>query len=157
MATVKEGFEIDNRYYETVKLNVFRAAAVHAKVMKALGAGLSTAMTTVDIKQSKEEIALAITGALTQSDTESLVEMIPEMIGEVFFGGERLSTQKAENHFSDHPQDLYPVFFWVLAVNISPFLGKSGQGWKAFMTHLGFKSPKDGKTFGSSVARSLKG
>lgn len=157
MTAIKEAFEIDDRLYETIKLNVFRATAVHAKVMKALGTGLSTAMSTVDKDQGKEALVLAITGALTQSDTESLVEMMPEMIGEVFFGGERLSVQKAESHFSDYPQDLYPVFFWALAVNISPFLGKSGQGWKAFMTHLGFKSPKDGGKNGSSAARSPKG
>lgn len=157
MAIVKEGFEIDGRSYETVKLNVFRATAVHAKVMKALGAGLSTAMSTIDKNQGSKAIILSIIGALTQADTESLVEMMPEIIGEVWFGGERLNTQKAEVHFSDYPQDLYPVFFWALAVNISPFLGKSDQGWKAFMTHLGFKSPKDGVKNGSSVAPSPKG
>jgi hypothetical protein len=157
MAAIKEGFEIDGRAYETVKLNIFRATAVHAKVMKALGAGLSTAMSTVDKNQSKEAMVLAVTSALTQADTESLVEMMPEMIGEVFVNNERLTPQLVESHFGDYPQDLYPVFFWALAVNISPFLGGSGQGWKAFMGHLGFKSQKDGGKPGSSVARSPKG
>lgn len=145
---IEEAFEIDNRVYRSVKLGVFRAVPVHAKVIKAMGSGLSAALANIDRNQSKESMVLAVASALTQMDTVTIAEMMPEMITEITYNKERLLPQKAEQHFSDFPQDLYPVFFWVLAINIVPFLEGGGQGWKALMKHLGSLSLPGGRKNG---------
>jgi hypothetical protein len=153
MGAVKEVFEIDNRRYETRKLNVLQAVPVHAKVMKALGDGLAEGLSSVDIKAGERALVLAIAGSLAKADMETLLDMVPEILGSVFFENERLMAQKIEQHFGDYPQDLYPVFFWTLAVNIAPFLGGGGQGWKSFIQSMGLLSPKDGKTSGPLAAQ----
>lgn len=153
MIIIKEKFEIDGREYSTVKLPVSRAIPLHAYVISSLGPGVTQTLGSIDRNDNARIIGMAIIGALAQANLTQLAGILPEVMGEVFLLDKRLIAKNFEEHFSDYPHDLYPVFGWVLAVNLAPFFAGSAQGWKALSKHLGLKSPKDGEKPGSSPAQ----
>lgn len=153
---IKDLFVIGDRNYSTVKLPAMQALPLHARVIKAFGRGIGESLGNLDRGMDNNSVATIILGAMTQADTEALVELLPEVMMSVRFGENRLMEPHFSQHFNEYPQDIYPVFAWVLAVNISPFFANSGQGWNAFATHLGWLSPKDGKKPGLSQDPSLK-
>lgn len=156
MEGLKEQFPIDDRVYSTVKMPVMQALPLHARVTKALGVGLGQGLKTLDKSMNIDQMGTAVLTALTQSDLEELVDMIPEVMKSVSINDQKLIEPHFSQHFGSYPQDVYPVFAWAVAVNISPFLGGSARGWNAFMTHLGLQSPKDGGRPGSSQDQSMK-
>ena len=156
MSEVKERIEIEGRVYTTIKLDVTRAIPLHAEFVSAMGSSLQGLAGDVDKDSGSRKLALAIIGALAGADTPRLFNLVPGVMAAVYHNETRFHTPVMNIHFGAYPGDLYPVFAWALAVNISPFLGGSAQGWKAFIQSQGWASQKGGKGNGSKGAQSRK-